>query len=123
MKNQKIYRLLYCSLLLVLAVSLLTLPALAAGVDATAGDTAGDIAGAVEGIWENVSGQLKSICNNVVFPALSWVCGIGFIFALVVSIVNYKKHHTVEVGWSIALLIGLIVSLTAPAWIWTLIGA
>lgn len=119
MKNQKTRRLLYCALLLVLTVSLLTLPAYAAGGAASAGD----IAGAVNGIWQNAYGQIKSICNDVVFPALSLVCGIGFVIALVVSIYNYKKHHTVEVGWPIALLLGLIVSLTAPTWVWTLIGA
>ena len=115
MKNQKTRRLFHCALLLVLTVSLLALPTYAAET--------GDIAGAVSSIWTNVSGQIKNICNTVVFPALSWVCGIGFVIAVVVAIFNYNKHHSVEVGWPIFLLIGLIVSLAASSWVWDLIGA
>lgn len=119
MKNQKIRRLLNCTLLLMLVMTMLAQPAFAEE-DTPA---AGDIAGVVSGIWQNASGQMKTICNNVVFPALSWICGIGFLIALIVAIFNYKKHHNIEVGWPIALLVGLIVSLTASSWVWALVGA
>lgn len=119
MKRQKKIRLFNCFLLMVLLICFLTLPALAED----GGTAAGDVSGAIEGIWQNVSGQMKTICNNVVFPALAVVCGIGFVISLVICIFNYKKHHSVEVGWPIALLIGLIVALTAPSWVWVLVGA
>lgn len=116
MKNKKLTRLLRCAPLAALSAVLLALPARA---EEAAG---GDIAGAINGIWTNASGQMKTICNDVVFPALSWVCAIGFVISVIIAIVSYKKHHTVEVGWPIALLVGLIVSLTASTWVWTLIG-
>ena len=36
----------------------------------------GDVAGAVESTWQTASGQIKTVVNNVVFPAidLSWQC-------------------------------------------------
>lgn len=117
MKKQHTRRLIHCALLLVLTITLLTLPAYATD------PTSGDIAGVVNDIWADASGQIKTICNNVVFPALSWVCGIGFVISAIVAIFNYKKHHTVEVGWSIALLLGLLICLSAPTWVWTLVSA
>lgn len=117
MKNQKIRRLFHCCLLLMLITTILTTPAYA-----EEDSTAGDIAGVVSGIWNNASGQVKTICNDVVFPALSITCAIGFTIAVIVSLVNYKKHHTIEVGWAIALLIGLLASLTANTWVWALAG-
>lgn len=117
MKTQNTRRLFRCALLLVLTVALLTLPAYATNADS------GNIAGVVNDIWADASGQIKTICNDVVFPALSWVCGVGFVISVIVAIFNYKKHHTVEVGWPIALLLGLLICLTAPTWVWTLVGA
>lgn len=117
MKNQRKNRIFACLLMLVLVVCFMSVPALAAGET-----NGGDVAGAIDGIWSNASGQMKTICNNVVFPALSWVCGIMFVVAAVMSVINYKKHHTLDVGWPIALLIALIISVTAKSWVWTLIG-
>lgn len=114
MKTQRNHRLFVFALLLMLAASTLTLPAFA---------VAGDVSGTVSTIWKNASGQMKTICNNVVFPALSWVCGIAFVISVITAIFNFKKHHTVEVGWPIALLLGLIVAVSAKSWVWTLIGA
>lgn len=119
MKIQKIRRLFFCFLLLMLVTTMLTMPASA--VDQTT-PASGDIAGVVSGIWKDASGQVKTICNEVVFPAFSVCCGILFVVAGIIAIVNYKKHHTIEVGWVIALLVGLLVSLTAPTWVWTLVG-
>lgn len=113
MKNQKIYRLIHCCLLLMLLVTMLAPPAYAAS---------GDVAGVVSDIWKDASGQIKSICNNVVFPACSILCGVGFAISLILAAVNFKKHHTIEVGWPIALLIGLLFSLTAQTWVWNLVG-
>ena len=119
MKNQHTRRLIHCALLLVLTAALVILPVYATGE----GAASGDIAGVVDGIWQDAVGQMKSICNGVVFPALSVVCGIAFVISMIVSIFNYRKHHTVEVAWPIALLIGLLICLTAPTWVWTLVGA
>ena len=115
MKNKRLTRLLNLAPLAALSALLTAHPAYAAG--------GGDISTAVSGIWANISGQMKTICNNVVFPALAWTCGIAFVISVIIVIINYKKHHTVEVTWPIILLVGLIFSLTASSWVWTLIGA
>ena len=122
MKNQKIRHLSCYFLLLMLLVTMLAMPAYAADSTTPTTSPAGDIAGVVTDIWTNASGQIKTICNKAVFPALSVTCAIGFAIAVIVSVVNFKKHHTVEVGWAIALLIGLLASLTAPTWVWALAG-
>lgn len=113
MKNKKLVRVVTVCALVALMAAMMALPASAA---------TNDISSAVSSVWKDVSGQAKTICNNVVFPALSWVCGIAFFISVIMAIINYKKHHTVEVGWPIALLVGLIVSLSASTWVWKLIG-
>lgn len=122
MKNQKIRHLSCYFLLLMLLVTMLAMPAYAADSTTPTTSPAGDIASVVSGIWKDATGQIKTICNTVVFPAFSVVCAIGFVIAVIISVVTYKKHHTVEVGWPIALLVGLLVSLSAPVWVWALAG-
>ena len=113
MKKPDFYRLFRYAPLLTAAVILLAQPARAAS---------GDVAGAIKGIWDDASGQVKSICNDVVFPACAWICGIGFAVVVIVSIVKYNKHKTLEIGWPIALIFGLLASLTANTWVWALVG-
>lgn len=116
MKNKKIRNLSYCLLLLMLVVSMLSMPAYATDVGS------GNIAGVVTDVWNNASGQMKTICNQVVFPAMAVVCAVGFAISLIIAVVNFKKHHTIEIGWPIALLVGLLFALTASSWVWALAG-
>ena len=44
-------------------------PALASG---------GDVAGAVEQTWNTAAGQIKTVVDNVVFPALDMILAIAF---------------------------------------------
>ena len=44
-----------------LAACVLSIPAYAAS---------GDVAGAIEGTWDTASEQIKTVVNNVVFPAI-----------------------------------------------------
>ena len=61
MKRKRIFQI----FLIVLTLALcLCAPAFAAG---------GDVAGAVEQTWTDASGQIKTVVDNVVFPALSMV--------------------------------------------------
>ena len=61
MKRKRIFQI----FLIVLTLALcLCAPAFAAG---------GDVAGAVEQTWTDASSQIKTVVDNVVFPALSMV--------------------------------------------------
>ena len=42
----------------------------------------GDVSGAVESTWSAASGQLKTIVNNVVFPAIDMILAIFFFVKL-----------------------------------------
>ena len=60
-----------CSLLAVtLVVGLCAVPCLA--------DGNGDVAGAVEATWNAAKGQIKTVTNNVIFPALDMILAILF---------------------------------------------
>ena len=38
----------------------------------------GDVAGAIEGTWNEASGQIKTVVNKVVFPAIDLVLAVFF---------------------------------------------
>jgi len=38
----------------------------------------GDVAGAIEGTWNDASGQIKTVVNNVVFPAIDLILAVFF---------------------------------------------
>lgn len=42
----------------------------------------GDVAGAVESTWAAASGQIKTVVNNVVFPAIDMILAIFFFVKL-----------------------------------------
>ena len=66
MKRKRIFQMFFVVLALALC---LCVPAFAAG---------GDVAGAVEQTWTDASSQIKTVVDNVVFPALSMVLAIAF---------------------------------------------
>ena len=57
------------ALLAALLITILCVPAMAAG---------GDVAGAVEQTWTDASTQIKAVVDNVVFPVLDTVLAIAF---------------------------------------------
>lgn len=64
-----------CTVAAAAALTLLcAVPALAAG--------SGDVSGAVESTWSATSGQIKTIVNNVVFPAIDMILAIFFFVKL-----------------------------------------
>lgn len=38
----------------------------------------GDVAGAIEGTWNDASDQIKTVVNNVVFPAIDLILAVFF---------------------------------------------
>ena len=82
----------------------------------------GDVAGAVESTWQTASGQIKTVVNNVVFPAIDLILAVFFFVKVGTSYFDYRKTGQFE--WTApAILFGcLIFSLTAPLYLWSIVG-
>lgn len=98
--------------LAVLLVGLLSAPAFAAG----------DVAGAVQQAWTGASTQIKTVVNNVVFPALDMILAIAFFGKLGMAYFDYRKHGQFEWTGPAILFACLVFMLTAPLYIWGIIG-
>ncbi len=111
MKTQKAIRFLT---ILVVVTMILVLPAFAEGT--------GDVSGAVESTWTTAAGQLKTIVNNVVFPALDAILAVFFFVKVGTAYFDYRKHGQFEWAPPAILLACLIFTLTAPTYIWGIVG-
>lgn len=83
---------------------------------------AGDVAGAVESTWTTARTQIKSVVNNVVFPVLDLILAVFFFVKLGSAYFDYRKSGQFE--WTApAILFGcLIFVLTAPTYLWGILG-
>lgn len=93
---------------------LLSVAAFAAG--------SGDVAGAVESTWTAASGQIKSVVNKVVFPAIDMILAIFFFVKLGTAYFDYRKTGQFEWTAPAILFACLVFTLTAPLYIWGIIG-
>ena len=84
--------------------------------------TSGDVAGAVEQTWTDAAGQIKTVVDNVVFPALSMVLAIAFFAKLAMAYFDYRKHGQFEWAGPVILFVCLVFVLLAPNYIWGIIG-
>ena len=82
----------------------------------------GEVAGAVESTWNAAKGQIKTIVNTVVFPVVDVILAILLFVKIATSYMDYRKHGQFE--WTApAILFGcLIFSLTAPLYLWSIVG-
>lgn len=82
----------------------------------------GDVAGAVQSTWDAAKVQIKQVVNNVVFPIIDLILAVCFFVKVALAYMDYRKHGQFE--WQApAILFGtLIFSLTAPLYIWTIVG-
>ena len=109
MKSRKIIRVLVA----VMAVAALCcIPALAAG----------NVATAVESTWKDAASQIKTVVEKVVFPALDMVLAIAFFTKLGMAYFDYRKHGQFEWTGPVILFACLIFTLTAPLYIWSIVG-
>ena len=88
---------------------------------ATGGAT-GDVAGAVESTWATASGQIKDVVNNVVFPAIDLILAVFFFAKLGMAYFDYRKSGQFEWTGPAILFACLVFTLTAPTYIWGIIG-
>ena len=112
-------RLFISTLVIMVMVCALAVPALAAS---GGGSGSGDVSGAIESTWSAAAGQLKTIVNNVVFPAIDMILAIFFFVKLGTTYFDYRKHGQFEWAPPAILLACLIFTLTAPTYIWSIIG-
>ncbi len=82
---------------------------------------AGDVASAVESTWTSAKDQIQSVVNNVVFPVIDVILGVLLFVKIATAYLEYRKHGTLE--WTpIAIIFGgLLFSLTAPLYVWTIL--
>ena len=111
MKSKRIAMLLCVGLLLCL---LFSTTAYVAG--------SGDVAGAIEGTWTTASQQIKTVVNKVVFPAVDLILAVFFFAKLGTCYFEYRKHGQMEWAAPAILFACLVFTLTAPLYIWTILG-
>ena len=111
MKRKKVFKVLTITFILIALVGIFTTTAFAAG----------DVAGAVESTWTTAKEQIKTVVNNVVFPALDMILAVLFFVKVGAAYFDYRKHGQFEFTAPAILFACLIFTVTAPLYIWTII--
>ena len=94
---------------------------LCGGTVFAAGGT-GDVAGAIESTWNDASDQIKTVVNNVVFPVIDLILAVFFFAKLGMAYFDYRKHGQFEWTAPAILFACLLFTLTAPTYVWTILG-
>lgn len=108
-------RFLFCVLTVVFLMAMLS-------VNVFADNESGDVAGAIQGTWDTAKTQIKSVVNNVIFPVIDLVLAVCFFAKLAMTYMDYRKHGQFEWTAPAILFASLVFSLTAPLYIWGIIG-
>lgn len=111
--NKKYTKILVVVAMLALLVSVMSVTAFAAS---------GDVAGAVQSTWNAAKVQIKSVVNNVVFPVIDLVLAVCFFAKVALVYMDYRKHGQLEWTPPAILFATLVFALTAPLYIWDIIG-
>ena len=111
--NKKYTKILVVVAMLALLVSVMSVTAFAAS---------GDVAGAVQSTWNAAKVQIKSVVNNVVFPVIDLVLAVCFFAKVALVYMDYRKHGQLEWTPPAILFATLVFALTAPLYIWGIIG-
>ena len=110
--NKKVVRILLCVAMVTLILSTFSMTAFAAG----------DVAGAIESTWNTAKEQVKTVVNNVVFPVVDMILAILFFVKVGTAYFDYRKHGQFEFTAPAILFGTLVFALTAPLYIWDIIG-
>ncbi len=111
MKFKKTFRILAAA---TLVAAICCAPALAAGN--------GNVADVVKETWTAAAAQIKTVVDSVVFPALDMVLTIAFFGKVAMSYFDYKKHGQFEWTGPVILFACLVFTLTAPLYVWKIVG-
>lgn len=82
----------------------------------------GDVAGAVESTWNAAKGQIRTVVDNVVFPVLDLILAVFFFVKTGSSYFEYRKHGQFEIAGPAILFACLVFTLTAPLYLWSILG-
>ena len=104
MSKMKCKRLCVMLTLSLLLVCMMGTTAFAAGT--------GDVAGAVESTWATASTQIKTVVNNVVFPAIDLILAVFFFAKLGTAYFDYRKSGQFEWTAPAILFACLVFTLT-----------
>ena len=111
--NKNYTKILVVVAMLALLVSVMSVTAFAAS---------GDVAGAVQSTWNAAKVQIKSVVNNVLFPVIDLVLAVCFFAKVALVYMDYRKHGQLEWTPPAILFATLVFALTAPLYIWDIIG-
>ena len=64
----------------------------------------------------------SGVVNNVVFPALDMILAIAFFGKLGMAYFDYKQRNQFEWTGPVILFACLVFTLTAPMYIWSIVG-
>ena len=111
--NKKYTKILVAIAMFVLLVSIMSIATFAAS---------GDVAGAIKATGDTAKVQIKSVVNNVVFPVIDLVLAVCFFAKVALVYMDYRKHGQLEWTPPAILFATLVFALTAPLYIWDIIG-
>ena len=110
--KKKTMRIMLSLLLVTVLVSAFSMTAFAAG----------DVAGAIENTWNAAKGQVQTIVNNVVFPVIDMILAVLLFVKIATAYMDYRKHGQFEFTAPAILFACLLFALTAPSYIWSILG-
>ena len=117
LKNKRLVKILLCTVMMAILMTCMAVSAFAAETNAT-----GDVAGAVEDTWNATKGQIKQVVNNVVFPIVDLILAVLFFVKVGTAYFDYKQRGQFEFVAPCILFACLVFTLTAPLYIWDIIG-
>ena len=83
---------------------------------------AGDVSSVIQQAWKQMESQIKNIVNNVVFPVIDIILAVFFFAKLGTSYFEYRQKGQFEWAAPAILFACLVFTLTAPNYIWGIVG-
>jgi hypothetical protein len=88
----------------------------------TAFAATGDVAGAIQSTWNDAKTQIKTVVDNVVFPAIDLILAVFFFVKIGLAYFDYRKSGQFEWTAPAILFASLVFTLTAPLYVWSIVG-
>lgn len=107
---------------MIITAVLVTALVMMSAVVVMAAPNAGQVSTAIENTWKQAATQIKTVTNNVIFPVVDCILAILLFVKVAMSYFEYKKHGEFDFMPPAILFFGLIFSITAPTYIWNILG-